>query len=390
MRNDPGGKARPCTAGVFRQGEQVSRVRRRCVVVALILGSLAVVSGVVYFLHTRGILYKTVHLPSIDPSFRAHSLNDRGQIVLSSPTGLYVWDPKTGLRDIGVLAALYPNHPIPINNAGQVCGGLLDPNGCMQAFFWDPNTGLHMLGTFGEKNSWALALNNKGQVVGFAGPKAHDGSNPPPKAFLWSTGAAPVLLDMRALGFGGPACVNDQAQVAGFVYSYGQPKGFFAFRWEATGATSTHLIGDPMSGTVYIDRHGSVVWARRKGKDGPSRVVIWEKGDQERQIRFSDDAVHIHCVNDAGQILVSAFQIRSPARRSWFRVAVSRLLPSREPGAYWLCDPRGKTTHIRAHARSISLRFQAVALNNRGWILGQDYDPNGTGRWLILKPIREN
>jgi uncharacterized membrane protein len=346
----------------------------------------------VYLLRAHGILYRTVYLPSIDPSFRAHSLNDRGQIVLSSPTGLYVGDPNTGLRDIGILAAIYPNQPIPINNAGQVCGGIQDPNGCMQAFFWDPHTGLHMLGTFGEKNSWALSLNSEGQVVGFAGPKAATGSNPPPKAFLWSDGQPPALLDMRASGFGGPtpACVNDQAEVAGFVYSYGQPKGFFAFRWEATGGTSTHLIGNPMSGTVHIDRHGSVAWARRKGKGGPSRVVIWEKGDRERQIVFSDDAVRILGVNDAGQILVSTFQIRSPARRSWFRVAVSRLLPSREPGAYWLCDSRGKTTHIRAHARSINLRFQAVALNNLGWILGQDADPNNTFRWLILKPIREN
>ncbi len=358
--------------------------------VALILGCLAVVSGVVYFLHTRSILYETLYLPSIDPSFRGHSLNDRGEIVLSSPAGLHIWDPQTGMRDIGILAALYPNHPVPINNAGQICGGILDPNGCMQAFFWDPNTGLHLLGTFGEKNSWALDINSKGQVVGFAGPKAHDGSNPPPKGFLWSDGEPPALLDMRALGFGGPACVNDQAQMAGCVYSYGQPKGFFAFRWEATGSTSTHLIGDPMTGTVYIDRHGSVTWARRKGKDGPSRVVIWEKGDKERQIVFSDDAVHILGANDAGQILVSAFQIRTLARRSWFRTAVSKLLPSRGPGAYWLCDPRRGNVHIRAHARRISPRFEAVALNNQGWILGRDADANNTFRWLILKPIREN
>jgi hypothetical protein len=195
---------------------------------------------------------------------------------------------------------------------------------------------------------------------------------------------------MRTLGFGGPACVNDQAQAAGCVYSYGQPKGFFAFRWNATGGTSTHLIGDPMSGTVYIDRHGSVIWARRKGKDGRSRVVIWGRKDDERQIRFSDDAIRILGVNDPGQILVATFQTRSSARRSWFRTAVSKLLPSREAGAYWLCDPQRGNVHIRAHTRNISRRFEAVALNNRGWILGRDSDPNHTFRWLILKPVHEN
>ncbi len=345
------------------------------------------VSGVVYFLHTRGILYKTMYLPSIDPSFRAHSLNDRGQIVLSSPAGLHVWDPDTGMRDIGVLAVAYQNHAIPINNAGQVCGGVLDPNGCMQAFFWDPNTGPHLVGTFGERESWALDINSKGQVVGFAGPKAATGSNPPPKAFLWRDGEPPTLLDMRTLGFGGPACVNDRAQVAGFVYAYGR---FLAFRWEASGDISTHSIGDPMTGTVHLDGHGSAVWARRKGNDGPARVVMWEKEKGERQIEFSADAVYILGVNDSGQILVSVSRFRSLGRTSWFRSVVSRFLPSHETKAYWLCDPRRGNVHIRAHTRNISPRFQAVALNNRGWILGRDADPNNTFRWLILKPIREN
>ncbi len=353
--------------------------------VVLILGCLAVGSAVVYFLHTHGILYETIYLPSIDPSLRGHSLNDRGQIVLSSPAGLHVWDPDTGMRDIGVFPVTYYNRVVPINNAGQLCGAVLDPNGCMRAFFWDPNTGLHTLGTFGEESSWALDINSKGQVVGQAGPRKVPQS--PPKAFLWKSGEPPALLDLHNLGFGGPAShVNDQAQVAGFAFSYGQPRGFFAFRWDKAGGMSTHLIGSAMTGAVHIDGRGSLIWARPK----EPCVVIWGKEEGERQIEFSADAVYILGVNDPGQILVSAGRFRSVARKSWFRSAVSRFLPPPEAGAYWLCDPQRGNVHIRAHTRNISRRFEAVALNNRGWILGRDSDPNNTFRWLILKPVHEN
>jgi uncharacterized membrane protein len=374
----------------FQQGKSVSRIRRRYVIASLICGGV-VVAAAFYLWGPYAVQYETVWLPCTGPAFVAQSLNDRGRIVLSSSTGLHVWDPDTGMRDIGVLAAPYPNHPIPINNAGQLCGGVLDPNGCMQAFFWDPKTGLQRLGTFGEKNSWALDLNSRGQVVGDAGPKAHEGSNPPPKAFLWGAGEPPALLDMRDLGFGGPACVNDRGQVAGFVYSYGQPKGFFAFRWEASGGTSTHLIGNPMTGTVYIDGHGSVIWARRKGKDGPSRVVIWGNDGHEQQIEFPVDAAEIIGVNDVGQILAHTFQFRPAVPRvSRLRAAIYRYLPLPKGEDYWLCDPSGRKTQIKTHAHGLGDYFAAVALNNRGWILARDGDPQGTYRWLILKPIHEN
>lgn len=361
----------------------MSHVRRRYALVVLILGCFAVGTAV-YLLLTQGIRYQTIDLPSIDPSFRAQSLNDRGQIVLSSPAGLHVWDPNTGLRDVGVIAVTYPNHTVQINNAGQLGGGVLDPNGFMQAFFWDPNTGLRMLGAFGEKSSWALDINSKGQVVGCAGPQARVASNP--KAFLWSSSEPPALLDMHELGSGGPSCINDQMQVAGFMYCYGQPQGFFAFRWDPTGAVSTHLIGNPMTGTVHIDGQGSLVWARPK----EPYVMIWGKEEGERQIPLPADAVYILGVNERGQILARASRFRPASSRSWFRSVLARFLPSREGNEYWLCDPPRRRMQIRAHARQISPRFEAVALNNRGWILGRDYDRNDTCRWLILKPIGDN
>jgi hypothetical protein len=363
----------------------VSPVRRRYVAVVLFLGCLTAIAAVVYFVYTHGILYETVYLPSIDPSLRGHSLNDRGRIVLSSPAGLYVWDPDTGLRDIGVVPVTYYSRVVRINNAGQLSGAVLDPNGFMQAFFWDPHTGLQMLGTFGEETSWALGINSKGEVVGQAGPRKVLQS--PPKAFLWKSGEPPALLDLRHLGFGGPASgVNDQAQVAGCAFSYGQSHGFFAFRWDPGGGLSTHLIGPAMTGEVYIDGRGSLIWARHK----EPRVVIWRKDQGERQIQFASELVHILGVNDRGQILVAAYRPRFPVSRSWWRSVLSRFLASSKESSYWLCDPQRGKLHRGAHARNLSPRFQAVALNNRGWILGRDYDDTGTCRWLILKPIRGN
>jgi hypothetical protein len=149
---------------------------------------------------------------------------------------------------------------------------------------------------------------------------------------------------------------------------------------------ATHRIGNPMTGRVHIDGHGSLIWARPK----EPYVVIWKEEEGEQQIELPADAVYILGVNERGQILARASRFRLMPSRSRFRSLLSRFLPSREGNEYWLCDTQGRAMQIRAYARRISRRFEAVALNNRGWILGRDYDRNDTCRWLILKPIRED
>ncbi len=340
--------------------------------IGLILGGLVAVALVVYSLRVPAILYETVYLPPVGPSFKAHSLNGRGQVVLSSSAGLHIWDPNTGMRHVATTLVLQ-EQALKVNNAGQICGTLRDPNGCVRAFFWDPNTGIQRLGTFGKPDSCSMDINNKGQVLVRAGVTALY-----PKVFLWSRDAPPASADMRSAGFGSPRpdCMNDQAQVAGWAFDTHQPE-FFAFRWDRTNIISTHPIGWQMTGTVHIDGNGSAMWIHPKRDVDPPQVVVWGEDDSERRIQFPGNAVYIIAVNEPGQMLV---------RVSRFRSRIARYFPLVEVHEDWLWDPQRGKMPVRMHGWRIR-DFDPVDMNNEGWILGRDWDRRGTCRWLILKPI---
>jgi probable HAF family extracellular repeat protein len=129
---------------------------------------------------------------------------------------------------------------LAINDAGEIVGasenGLLDPvTGLVQlrAVLW--RDGQHKnLGTLGGNHSYADAINNRGQIVGFALNKIPDPfslfglfvgpstNGTQTRAFLWENG------DMRDLDtLGGPDAwalfVNESGQVAGYSYIESTP-----------------------------------------------------------------------------------------------------------------------------------------------------------------------
>jgi hypothetical protein len=134
--------------------------------VALVLGGLAVL-----FPRRHEQLYKVTVLPSFGATSRRLAvINDRGQIAglgnvrTFGRYHLLIRDRDNGIKDLGLMDV----DDFDINNAGQIAGTMIDPNGNKQAFFWDPNDGQRMLGALGRTESFAKALNNRGQVVGFS------------------------------------------------------------------------------------------------------------------------------------------------------------------------------------------------------------------------------
>jgi probable HAF family extracellular repeat protein len=115
----------------------------------------------------------------VDPE----ALNDRGQIVGTAVTSqgnhLFLWDHVTGMQDLGPVIA----GRLDINNAGQIAGTIVDPNGNQQAFLWEAGKGRTMLGTLGGKMSVSLGINNRGQIVGVS-----DKGGDRPGLFLWTAG----------------------------------------------------------------------------------------------------------------------------------------------------------------------------------------------------------
>jgi probable HAF family extracellular repeat protein len=103
----------------------------------------------------------------------AHDLNNHGQVVgltVTSPQRAFLWDEKRGMQLLESLGDLDVEYPLAINNRGQVAGGTVFPNGFAHAFLRVRSGAVQDLGSLVSPahRSIATALNERGQVVGFA------------------------------------------------------------------------------------------------------------------------------------------------------------------------------------------------------------------------------
>jgi len=299
-------------------------------------------------------------LPGGNFSF-AYAINARGQIAGVSendqidPVGngypefrAVLWE-KGKLQDLGTLGGT-SSFASSINDPGQIVGPALndvpDPFSMLgigsftsmtqtRAFLWDHGT-MQDLGTLGGPDSWALLINNRGQVAGFSYtsdvPDPNSGV-PPIHPFLWTKGKG--MQDLGNLGGTNPlfndrfsylvSGLNERGQVTGTMtlpgdqiyHAYlwdgkklvdlGNSLGgdganayglndagvviglaclpgeciYHAFRWENGVMTDLGpgVDGDPCSAAFNINSKGQIVGVSQDSCDPFTRAVLWEKGE---------------------------------------------------------------------------------------------------------------
>jgi probable HAF family extracellular repeat protein len=254
------------------------------------------------------------YLPSGISISSARSINNAGQVVGVSYGGnsapnAFLWSAEGGIKDLGGPPGTSANG---INDAGQVVGSSLSSNGYYQAFIWSTTDGMHQLGGPSDyvEHSYAQAINNAGQAVGFIGNYAA-------RAFIWSEPDGIRILEslQPEYGWGGDTLaldINDAGQVIGY-------SGFNAFLWTATSGMQD--LGD-LAGVITtkdqarsINAHGQVVgWSDNSaGYQG----FLWSS--QEGMLALNDlidvsDPLHglvsisdAMSINDVGQIAASGF-----------------------------------------------------------------------------------
>ncbi|MBM4274726.1 MAG: DUF3466 family protein [Deltaproteobacteria bacterium] len=156
-----------------------------------------------------------------NPPSEAAAINAAGLVVgtLTNESGFcraFWWTPASGVNDLGSWGDEYSSFAYAVNAYGQVVGEAETADG-IRAFRAAAGTpGLQDLGALGGSDSYALGINNLGQVVGISLTSSGDYH-----AFLYS-GAA--MLDLNDLVQGLPEGVylqsardiNDQGAIVGY------------------------------------------------------------------------------------------------------------------------------------------------------------------------------
>jgi probable HAF family extracellular repeat protein len=186
---------------------------------------------------------------------------------------------------------------VGVNNRGQVVGQVLTSRGGMRAALWEGDE-VHELGTLsGPWTSSASAINDQGHVVGWSqigSPEAVTGL----RAFLYRDGR---MLDLGSGGrrLSAATAINASGTVVG--YTEGTDGTHHAVAWR-DGVM--HDLGVGLS-PLAINRAGQVV-GRRVGAIGSA--FLWEGGQLRDLLPPGSNWSAAHGINDAGQVIVAGGQ----------------------------------------------------------------------------------
>jgi probable HAF family extracellular repeat protein len=221
-----------------------------------------------------------------------------------------------------------------INDPGEAVGmsetSVPDPTGedlcgfgthltCLP-FLWK-NGVMRALPTVGGNNGQASAINNSGQVVGYAENGIVDSTCPPgitnnriDLPVLWHKGKAQALptigSDPDGIAFG----INNQGQAVG--YSGTCTAANFAVLWENGTATQLPDLGDPGAIAYAINSHGQIV-GQAVNSDGTPLAALWQNNTVTSLggLLPGDVASFATSINNQGQAVGSSFNSNNGA--SW-------------------------------------------------------------------------
>lgn len=156
---------------------------------------------------------------------------------------------------------------------------------------------MYDLGTLGGKNSFAMDINDKGQVVGWSNTDAETYFH---HAFLWENGR---MIDLGHLGGGSSYAyaINELGQVVGESSLYGG--GSHAFLWEDGEMTDLGTLGGESSTATGINDQGDIV-----GVSDGGVTFLWRDGTMhDLGMIVPEIGTPDLDINNYGQIIAGAF-----------------------------------------------------------------------------------
>jgi len=221
-----------------------------------------------------------------------------------------------------------------INDPGEAVGmsetSVSDPNGedvcgfgthlTCSPFLWQNGT-MIALPTVGGNNGQASAINNSGQVAGYAENGIADSTCPQgvenfmvDLPVMWDKGIAMALPTINGDPDGVAFGINNRGQAVG--YSGTCTAANYAVVWENGTATKLRDLGDPGGIAYAINSHNQVV-GQAVNSDGTALAAIWQNHTVAALggLLPGDVASFATSINNRGQVVGSSFN----SENSWSR-----------------------------------------------------------------------
>jgi probable HAF family extracellular repeat protein len=236
---------------------------------------------------------------SVQPMGAAVDVNEAGQVVgnvrMAGDAHAFSWTAAAGMIDLGTLGGS-SSAATAVNESGQVVGWATTASGGTHAFSWTAPHGMVDLGVpEGATSSAAVALNDAGQVVGTARTAAGE-----THAFSWTK--ADGMVDLGTLGFTyvTPVAVNASGQVVGTLATDSRSR---AFSWTKTGGlVDLGTLGGTDSWGADVNDAGLVVGSARTAT-GRIHAVTWTStGGLVDLWPTASDTSAANAVNEAGHV----------------------------------------------------------------------------------------
>jgi probable HAF family extracellular repeat protein len=327
------------------------------------------------FKWNEGALINLGTLPGGYNSFPS-SISANGLVAGTSENG--VIDPVGGfpevhavlwkdgqIMDLGTLDGKTESVALAVNNRGQVVGGASDASFNARAFLWTEDQGLQDLGTLGASGALATQINDPGQITGVSG--LCDTCNQ--DAFFWEKGNMQRIPDFGG-PISGPAALNNRGQVVGQSDLPGGAKSH-AFLWEKGVLTDLGTLpGGTGSGARWINEAGDTVGVSQNGQI--YHAVLWKRR-KVVDLGAVDQCSIAESINSEGQIIGESDNCDGVPLHAFLWenggpiVDLNTLIP---PGS-------GLTLTL------------AVSINDRGEIAGQATTSNGDNHAFLLVPCDE-
>ena len=305
-------------------------------------------------------------------SSMAYSINDRGQIVgysdADAPGGEYgsyrafLWQ-NGKMSDLGVLPQGTVSVARGINDKGQVVGQCT-VNNYPHAFLWERGK-MRDLGTLGGPMSSALAINNKGEVVGYSAPAptmVNGVTRESPwqhswrLAMLWTEQKGMTALGIFPDTFSSTANgINNKGQVSGSMVT-ASPQSVSAVTWESG---KPRVVGHNLDPGGIDNEAGGI---NSLGQLATQEVPQYSKYSRA----MPQEQYFPACVNDAGEAVGMFWRSNDP-----------RGFPINLTTDDW--GP-GVTGHAFVWQHGKAYDLNACLSNRAGWLLADARGINAKGQ----------